>query len=258
MTKKVSQLFSTSDELSAQSAQILSAPDLGAQIQAGLGVDVDDVEASEVVLVTIMADDSSSISYANNEQNVRDGHNLVLDSLLNTKQKDGILIHTRLLNGAVIYPYVAIDQADTLNKSNYNANGMTPLYDQMVVLLGTVLAKTQEFVENGVPCRSITLVLTDGEDQGSMSNKINDVKSLVDDMLGSENHIIAAFGVDNGNTNFQTIFEAMGIQPNWILTPSNNAKEVREAFRLFSQSAIRASQGAATFSQTAAGGFGAN
>ena len=36
-----------------------------------------------------------------------------------------------------------------------------------------------------------------------------------------------------------------------------SAGEIRKAFLLFSQSAVRASQGGASFSRTAAGGFGA-
>jgi len=46
--------------LSPESLQTLTAVDLGAQIQAGLGITVDDVKASEVVLLTMMPDDSGS------------------------------------------------------------------------------------------------------------------------------------------------------------------------------------------------------
>jgi hypothetical protein len=48
--------------LSAKSMIALDVVDMGAQIQAGLGVAVDDVTASEVVLVTMMPDDSNSIA----------------------------------------------------------------------------------------------------------------------------------------------------------------------------------------------------
>ena len=46
------------DALAAPSQARSTCVDLGAQIQAGLGVTVDDVPASEVVLVTMMPDDS--------------------------------------------------------------------------------------------------------------------------------------------------------------------------------------------------------
>ena len=73
----------------------------------------------------------------------------------------------------------------------------------------------------------------------------------------TENHIIGAMGIDDGTTDFMHIFhEIMGIPEEWVLTPANTASEIRRAFNLFSQSAVRASQSAASFSQTASGGFG--
>src|SRR3954469_24535125 len=113
-TTKVEDLFRAAEEegaLSPEAARVLALADLGAQIQAGLGVAVDDVRASEVVLLTIMPDDSGSIRAAKNEQVMRDGHNLVLDALSGAKHKDGILAHTRYLNGNVLFPYCPVTQA---------------------------------------------------------------------------------------------------------------------------------------------------
>src|SRR5262245_59528850 len=72
--------------LSARSLAALDVIDVGAQIQAGLGVTIDDVAASEVVLLTMMPDDSQSIAAAHNTDAVRDGHNFVLDALAKSKQ----------------------------------------------------------------------------------------------------------------------------------------------------------------------------
>ena len=66
--------------LSTRSRAALDVIDVGVQIQAGLGVSIDDVAASEVVLLTMMPDDSSSIASAGNTAAVRDGHNLVLEA----------------------------------------------------------------------------------------------------------------------------------------------------------------------------------
>jgi len=242
--------------ISPESAQALTVHDIGAQIQNGLGVDVDDVQASEVVLVTLMPDDSGSIRFGNNAQVVRDGHNLVLDALSDSKQKDNILVHCRYLNGHVLYPYCALDQAERMDSSNYNPNLGTPLYDQSVVLLGTVLAKTKEFADNGVPVRTVTLIITDGCDQGSRRSTPKNVSTIVNDMLMSENHIVAAMGIDDGYTNFNGVFNSMGLRDEWILTPGNNQSDIRRAFQVFSQSAVQASQSAVNFSKTAIGGFG--
>lgn len=242
-------------QLSLPSIQALNIVDPGAQIQAGLGVDVDDVEASEVVLVSMMPDDSGSIRFSNNSQIMRDGHNEVLRALKATKQKSGILIHNRYLNGNVLYPYCSLDEAVEMNDSNYNPNEGTPLYDQTLVFLGTVLAKAQEFSDNGVPVRTVSLILTDGADEHSRKATAKQVKSVVEDMIRQETHIIAAMGIDDGRTDFRKVFQEMGIRDEWILTPANNESEIRKAFQLFSQSAVRASQNAASFSKTAMGGF---
>lgn len=259
-TPNINQLFQTAHDdglLSTASMQALNVLDIGAQIQAGLGVSVDDVTASEVVLVTMMPDDSASIRFGGNIQAVRGGHNSVLDALSTSKQRDSILIHTRYLNGHVLYPYCALNQAVRMDTQNYNPNQGTPLYEQTVVLLGTVLAKAQEFADNGVPVRTVTLLITDGADCSSNQATEQTVAALVNDMLRTENHIIAAMGIDDGSTDFRQVFRDMGIRDEWVLTPGNNDNEIRQAFQVFSQSAVRASQGANKFSQSALGGFGA-
>ncbi|MEM8641998.1 MAG: hypothetical protein AAGG51_24770 [Cyanobacteria bacterium P01_G01_bin.54] len=258
-TPDLNNLFNTAQAdgtLSNASMQALNVIDIGAQIQAGLGVSVDDVMASEVVLVTIMPDDSGSIRFGGNAQAVRGGHNTVLDALTGTPQSENILIHTRYLNGFVLYPYCPIEQAVRMNPQNYDPNQGTPLYDQTVVLLGTVLAKAQEFEDNGVPVRTITLLITDGADAHSQRSRAQEVKTIVQDMLRAENHIVAAMGIEDESTDFRRVFQEMGIRDEWILTPGNSDKDIRQAFQVFSQSAIRVSQGAGPLSQSGLGGFG--
>ncbi|MEI6835866.1 MAG: hypothetical protein WCK59_03450 [Candidatus Falkowbacteria bacterium] len=164
---------------------------------------------------------------------------------------------TRYLNGEILYSYTQLDQAIVMDSNNYNPMGGTPLYDETAVILATVLAKTQEFENSGVACRSVTLIVTDGADEHSRKQTPAKIKQVVLDMLKTENHIIAGMGIDDGTTKFRQIFEEMGIPAEWILTPGGSESEVRRAFQVFSQSAVRASQGGASFSQTAMGGFGA-
>lgn len=256
----VSQLFQAAHSegvLSPAALQALTVVDLGAQIQAGLGISVDDVQASEVVLVTVMPDDSGSIQHSGHSRTVCDGHNLVLDALLSSQQKDGILFHTRYLNGFVLNPFRPLEDVVRMHSKNYDPDKGTPLYDQAVVLLGTVLAKAQEFTRNGVSARTVTLLITDGADCHSQSSRARDVAALVNDLRRAENHIVAAMGIDDGSTDFRKVFREMGIEDKWILTPGQSAQDIRKAFQVFSQSAVRVSQGAASFSRTALGGFGA-
>jgi len=230
--------------LSARSLAALDVVDVGAQIQAGLGVTIDDVAASEVVLLTMMPDDSQSIAHAGNTDAVRDGHNFVLDALASSKQSGEVLAHTRYLNGHVLCPYVALDHAVKMTPANYAPHLGTPLYDQAAVVLGTVIAKSQELAQAGIAVRTVTLIITDGGDYGSTRMKPADVKAIVDDMLAQEHHIVAAMGISDGTTDFRAVFRAMGIPDRWVLTPGNSTSEIRRAFAVFSQSAIRTSQGA--------------
>jgi hypothetical protein len=244
--KKIKQLLDdahTAGALSAKSLATLDVVDVGAQIQAGLGVTIDDVAASEVVLLTMMPDDSQSIAAAGNTEAVRDGHNFVLDALASSKQGGEVLAHTRYLNGHVLFPYTQLAHAQRLTAANYDPRLGTPLYDQSVVVLGTVIAKAQELAQAGIAVRTVTLIITDGADCGSTRCKAADVAALVRDMLAQENHIVAAMGIDDGSTDFKRVFREMGIPDRWILTPGNSASEVRRAFQVFSQSAVRAAAG---------------
>lgn len=261
MDQNIKNLFQNAQAegvLSNAAAKALMVPDIGAQIQAGLGTNVDDVKASEVILLAIMPDDSGSIDcIRGGAQLMRDGGNLVIDAVKNSKQQDNILAMNRYLNGKLLYPFVPIDQAKRMDGRNYQANGGTPLYDQMIVFLGTLIIKAQEFADNGVPARAIALVITDGRDEHSLQASAADVKRLVKDLQRTERCIIAGMGIDDGNTmvNFREVFKEMGIEDKWILTPASDPSEIRKAFEVFSRSAIRASKSAASFSQTAMGGF---
>ncbi len=237
--------------LSTAAFSTLDVIDIGAQIQAGLGVRVDDVAASEVVLLTMMPDDSSSIASAGNTAAVREGHNLVLDALGASKQSGEVLAHTRYLNGQVLYPYGTLDHAVRMTARNYDPRLGTPLYDQTAVLLGTVVAKTQELASAGIAVRTVTLLITDGADCGSTRCRAADVRALVKDLLAQENHVVAAMGISDGSTDFRRVFAEMGIPDRWILTPSGTASEIRRAFQVFSRSAMAMGAGGLSL-----GGFG--
>lgn len=255
------ELFESAQEdgiLSPGSFQTLNALDIGQEIENALGVPALQVESSEVVLVTTLIDDSGSIRYGNNEQAVVDGHNLVITALtdpqrLSKAQMESIFMHTCYLNGKILFDYRAILNATKMDAKNYKATGGTPLYDQSMIMLGTVIGKAQEFALEGIPVRTISLIVTDGRDEHSIKASPPDVAKLVKDMLMQENHIIAGMGIDDEETDFKDVFMSMGLREEWILTPGNSEHDIREAFRVFSQSAQTGSVN--TPSYNAMGGF---
>lgn len=256
--------------LSLESFDILGNIDITEQIQSGMGIVADDVPCSETVLLSIMPDDSGSIScIRKNPASLRskvvgpdlmmNGHNLILDTINTSKQQDNVLALNRYLNGKVLYSYRPLSQALKMDKNNYKANGGTPLYDQTVIFLGTVLAKVQDLENAGIVVRTISLIISDGEDLHSINHGAKDCALLIRDMVDKElsNHMVAAMGIDDGQTDFRRVFKEMGIPDHCILTPENDPKDIMNTFNLFSQSAARFSQNASTFSQGAMGGFAA-
>jgi hypothetical protein len=269
-TANVSQLLhNAKDEglVSQAAAAVLEVPDLNAQIQAGLGTPPEDVDASETLVVGMIIDNSGSIDgITDGPEAVCEGQNAVIDALNESKQTNGILVGTWLIDAdSPVHPFVKLDQCVRLEDGkNYAAVGGTPLYRRMVAVLGTVLAKMQEFAEAGVMCRGVLMVVTDGydEDYGPASRRLTakDCKRLIDDL--NENMIVLFMGIQDADphrrsVNFYEIAEEMGIPERNVMTPDNTKSEIRKAFAVASQSALRASQGAAGFSQVkAAGGFG--
>ena len=247
------------------SAMQLTADTLGPAITAGLGnITLDDITTSEVLLVTLLIDDSGSIRFVSgNTEAVREGHNSMLDALKASKQSASVLISCRYLNDSrgtihgVLYPYRQLDAAERLTSSNYNPDGGTPLYDQIAVTLTGVAAKMAEFEQGGVAARAVTVIVTDGDDVHSQQHRASTVRPLIEGLLRTEAHIIAGMGISDGHTDFQKVFSDIGVPTDWILTPSNSPSEIRKAFAVVSQSAVRASQAAGgSFSQVALGGFG--
>lgn len=233
------------------------ADTLGPDIMDGLGtVTLDDITTTEVMLVQLLVDDSSSIRFVQgNTEAVRQGHNEMLAALKDSKSAATILVSCGALNSGVIYPYVALDQAPQLTAHNYNPQGGTPLYERSSAVLASVIAKTAEFEQGGVAVRTVTFIVTDGAATDHY-NRPADIKTVVDGMLRTESHIIGGMGIDDGGTDFRQVFGEMGIRDEWILTPKNTPSEIRRAFGTISRSAVRASQAVGNFSGTALGGFG--
>ena len=241
--------------ISDAAMKALRVADYGAAIQASLGIIPADVKAAEVVLLNLLLDDSGSIEDAGNTDAVRDGVNSVIGALQGAKKRDDVLVYIELLNRGLLQPYVLLKDASRLSAGNFRPYGQTPLFAKSTQFLGAVIAKAQEFAMNGVASRTVSLIVTDGGDNASGKTRARDVAAIVCDMLATESHIIFGYGISDGVTDFKKVFSGMGVKPNSVLTSANDPKEIRRSFQLFSQSAVRASQNAQSFSKVAGGGF---
>ena len=226
-----------------------------------LGSPVNQYQADYVLLVGTLIDDSGSLNIAvekdpkterlvsrpasfddpkSNAEAVRIGHNAVIQALLESETPSAIWFHTRYLNGDQLNPWSPLAGLTRMNRHNYRPERGTPLYDETVVMLGSAIAKLQEFRNNWVEVHTATLIVTDGDDTESRLQTPSSVKSVVTDMYKMGIHIIAAMGIDDGKTDFRKVFIEMGIKESLILTPGSTPEEIRKAFGLFGKMASQA------------------
>jgi hypothetical protein len=225
--------------------QTLLSGDLGDLVLAGAsGMDAVDITASDVTLVTLAIDASSSIGGAGLEDAVRMGQRMLLDAFAGAKEKDSILVALWLFasDATVVHSYVPVDDAVRLDATNYRAGGTTHLYDTTCDALAANIAYAQTLRDAGTPTRSVLVVLTDGEDVGSR-RPARAVKRIVDDVLKSEQFVVAFVGVGK-DADFTAVATSMGVPAGCILVQKDATPQgLRSAFAMVSRSAIRASQG---------------
>jgi hypothetical protein len=225
--------------------QSMVTGNLGPLVLAGAaGKDLEDLEASDVTLVTVLIDASSSIADRGLEGAVRDGQNALIDAFSGAKERDSILLACWTFNESakVLHSYVPVDEATRLDARNYRGGGATSLYDTWCDALAANVTYAQRLRDGGTPARSVVVVVTDGEDVGS-KRTAGHCARLSKDLLASELFTLAFVGVGT-DVDFENVAKAMGVPPGCVLvqrdaTPSG----LRRAFQLVSRSAIRASQG---------------
>ena len=230
--------------LSAQSSSLITG-NLGRMVIAGAaGKALEDIVASDVTLITVLIDASSSIHDRRLEQAVRDGQNHLIDAFAGAKQKDAILMALWTFSSSldVLHSYLPVTDAVRLDAKNYQAHGSTRLYDTWCDALAANVAYAQRLRDGGTPCRSVVVVITDGEDVGSKRNA-GECARLSRDLLASEQFVLAFVGVGK-DVDFHGVARSMGVPDGCVLVQRDaTATALRQAFQMVSQSAIRASQG---------------
>ena len=265
MSSSSSSLFASTQDQGVTAA-LVQIPDLTAKIQAGQGMPAINAKVSTALLIQLLLDDSGSMQRRDpksqsgkcNAELLCDGHNLIRNTLLGSKQGADVFMAARTLSGEVIYPFRKLKEVPELvYKQNFFANGGTPLYDEIAVTYEIVAKQVDEYEEACIPCRTITAFITDGRDEHSKA--FREAKEILPLTVGRMNHemdVIVGVGISDGYYDFRKMFQEMGLSDEWILTPANTEHEFREAFRVLSQSALNVSQaGVGGFSQATTGGL---
>ncbi len=218
---------------------------LGAVVVAGAaGKALEDITASDVTLITLLVDRSSSIADRRLQGAVRDGQNALVDAFAGAKEKDSVLMALWTFGSSadVLHGYLPVDDAVRLDAKNYRPGGSTLLYDTWCDALTANVAYAQRLRDGGTPCRSVVVIVTDGEDVGSRRTA-GDCARLSADLLASEQFTLAFVGVGK-DVDFHAVAKAMGVPDGCVLVQKDaTPSALRAAFTMVSRSAIRASQG---------------
>lgn len=222
---------------------------------ADLGVPADQIESNAVVVASIVLDDSGSMQ--GTEKMVCTAYNGMLERIKRDRGRDEVLLARMLLHDwkKVGHAPVRIDDAPYLNPREFVPDGGTPLYRKTVAILGQVTAKVGELAQSGRTARSITVLISDGnnaDDSFAEPVSIGNVAAVVADMLATKQHIVA--GVAIGGSAAQT-FKDMGIPANWIISPDHSESGLNATFRMISKASAGASKGAGAFATVQRGGF---
>jgi hypothetical protein len=229
--------------LSPASTKALQRYEIVSQIEEALEESYGIESAGEVLLVTMMPDDSRSMTIARKDEGVIAGHNDLLKAFRDSSARDRTLLQTRYLNGDVLNPFQPLDLCTLMTEDNYDLEHGTPLYEQTIVTLGTVIAKTEELLEQGAACvRTATLLMTDAETTGKEALNV-EVASVVADMRKIGDHIVAGMGFPTTHIEtFRDIFRTMGIDEQFIFG-AHNRDEILNAFRMFGSKALELTDG---------------
>jgi uncharacterized protein YegL len=204
---------------------------------------MEDIEASDVTLVTVLIDASSSIQSRGLEDAVRLGQNLLVDAFDKAKEKDSVLMALWTFNDElrVHHAYVPVDACTRLDAASYAGLGSTRLYDTWCDALAANVAYAQRLRDSGTPCKSVVVVITDGEDCGSRRSA-RDCAKLSRDLLASEQFTLAFVGVGS-DVDFRAVAKKMGVPDGSVAVQANTSPTaLRQLFHMVSQSAIRASR----------------
>jgi len=203
------------------------------------GLAIDEITATEVTLITALYDVSSSIEYSKLRNAVVEGQKEMLKALRGTKKKDEIMMAQWIFNNdiTVLHSYLPITDAVNLDSSNYIPSGSTSLYDVLMYAMTSNLAYAELLKSSGTPVQSIIIVLTDGEDTSSKGTAC-DVKKIANDLLKTEQYVLAYAGV--GKDDHNAVAKSIGF-PSVIVTGATES-EIRKIFRMMSESIISVSQ----------------
>lgn len=233
--------------LSTQAHDILVANLDDTVLQGCMGAPIDDVDATEATLVSVLLDMSGSMEP--HRSAVLDAYAIMLKSLQGAKAAASILLSTWTFDDVprLLFGYQPVGWLSPLTKRDYRPDGCTALYDAALGAMTGLVAYGQALDQGGVPSKRVLFVLSDGDDNRSR-HRADDVRRVAESLRREEAYTLAFAGF--GSSDLAALAASMGFVD--VLTTGATEAELRRIFRQVSQSVVRVSQAPAA---AAGGGF---
>ena len=205
-----------------------------------VGTAVEDLDASDATLVSVVLDMSGSMS--SHRRAVIEAYNAMLVALSGSKAAASILVSTWAFadTPTLLRGWQPVGWHKPLTKGEYAPGGCTALHDALLGCMTGLVAYGQELYDNGVPSRRIVFVLSDGGDNSSRATAL-DAKTAARALLAQEAYTLAYAGF--GPSDLAALAAEVGFPT--VVTTGASESELRRIFRQVSASVIRVSQGTA-------------
>lgn len=226
------------------------------------GVSPDDIDSEEVTLVSVVIDESSSMS-PYQDAVIKAYNDDFLKPVQGAKNAESILVSTWIFADAgdpakmvrLLHSYTPVKDCPKLTKRDYNPNGMTPLYKAAHNAMTGIMDYGNTLLNSGTRVKRIVIVLSDGEENASRGFSSSQIKKISSGLLKTESCVLAYvfFGEEKEGDRWAA---DIGFPAQHRLTEdvrTQGDKAIRRVFGTISASVISASQ-----SRVSAAGLSAN
>lgn len=205
--------------------------------------DPSNITTDETINVVFVVDKSGSVNRFVSDLNA------VLNDFVQTMQKshvcDKMLVSTILFNQDidVVNGYQPLSDVKTFN---INPSGSTNLYNAVYTGIENALHYRQDLEKQGISCKTLVFVITDGEDNEGGTQSAAKVKQLIKDVYSEEANFgtftIMMFGLGQ-EANFDYAREEMGIQKELLAKLGTSSADLRKMIGFISASVSSSANG---------------
>lgn len=211
-----------------------------------------------LILLGMMADDSTSMRFFENYRYLMSAHNNVLDILKGSTNPQLFMVRTQYMHGkALAVGYQPSVKAPCMTAENYQLSGGSPLFVATRRIAWCAKRWAHNYSLENCDVVTFTLLFTDGHNRSSRATTAKDVCRVIRPMIKSGRHIFAGVGLKSPlmPDGFEPVFLEMGIPPQWILS-LESGNQVGDAFARFGRLAVDSSVSRQRLDETRMVGFG--